>query len=64
LTDADLSLTNLKDVDFRYSDLKGIAWDRIQAIDDANIYGVKNAPAGFVEWALKHGAISEKGRND
>jgi hypothetical protein len=23
---------------------------------DANIFGAKNAPQGFVEWAIKHGA--------
>jgi uncharacterized protein YjbI with pentapeptide repeats len=60
LTEADFTSTNLRDVDFRYADLKGIQWDDIRSIEDANIYGVKNAPPGFVEWALKHKAISNK----
>jgi len=25
----------------------------------ANIHGVKNAPHGFREWALSHGAVDE-----
>jgi hypothetical protein len=60
LTAADLSSANLKDVDFRYADLKGVNWDGIKAIQDANVYGVKNPPPGFVQWALKNGAISNK----
>ncbi len=25
----------------------------------ANIAGVRNAPAGFVDWALKNGAVNQ-----
>ncbi|HEY3743900.1 MAG TPA: pentapeptide repeat-containing protein [Bryobacteraceae bacterium] len=57
---ADLSRTNLKDVDLRYADLKGMIWADLVAIDTANIYGVKNAPAGFVDWAMHHGAVADK----
>jgi hypothetical protein len=60
LTGADLSQTNLNDVDMRYADLKNLIWKDILSIKAANIYGVKNAPAGFVEWATKNGAISQK----
>jgi hypothetical protein len=60
LTGADLSLTNLKDVDLRYADLKSIIWTDIRSMESANIFGVKNAPAGFVDWAMKNGAISNK----
>ena len=38
------------------TDIKG--WRRIKSIEFANIYGVKNAPKGFVEWAKGHGAVS------
>ena len=60
LSGADLSLTNLKDVDLRYADLKGTQWDGILSMEAANIYGVKNAPGGFVQWALQHGAVSKE----
>jgi uncharacterized protein YjbI with pentapeptide repeats len=60
LTGADLSRTNLKDVDMRYADLKGFVWAGLRSVEAANVYGVKNPPSGFVEWALKHGAVSNK----
>ena len=60
LSGADLSLTNLNDVDLRYADLKGIRWADIRSMEEANVFGVKNAPDGFVQWALQHGAISNK----
>jgi len=60
LTGADLSVTNLKDADLRYADLQGIQWRGILSMEAANIFGVKNAPEGFVQWALQHGAISDK----
>jgi hypothetical protein len=58
LAGADLSHTNLKNADLRKTNLQGIRWQAIAAIDSANLYGVRNAPAGFVAWALQHGAIS------
>jgi len=60
LTGADLSRTNLRDVDMRYADLKGLVWAGLHSVEAANVYGVKNPPSGFVEWALKHGAVSNK----
>jgi uncharacterized protein YjbI with pentapeptide repeats len=60
LTGADLSRTNLKDVDLRYTELKRLKWEDLVSIEAANLFGVKNPPAGFVEWAMKHGAISNK----
>ena len=60
LTDADLSYTTLKEADLRHADLKGIRWEGIISVADANIYGVKNPPAGFREWALAHGAVSKQ----
>ena len=60
LSMAGLSRTNLKDVDFRYADLKGMEWEGILTIEGANIYGVKNAPAAFIQWALAHGAVSKE----
>jgi hypothetical protein len=60
LTGADLSRTNLKNVDLRHADLKGLVWAGIVSVEAANIYGVKSPPSGFVEWALQHGAVSNK----
>jgi hypothetical protein len=41
----------------RNANLEGIVWQHIATIKSANIGGVKNAPDGFREWALKNGAI-------
>jgi len=62
LTGANLAEANLKSADLRNCDLLGIAWQQIQAIDSANIYGVRHAPDGFVAWATEHGAISVPGQ--
>jgi hypothetical protein len=31
--------------------------ERLKKVTAANIAGAKNPPAGFVEWALKNGAV-------
>ena len=68
LADADLGDANLARAHFegadltrvnlRNCDLRDIHWKGITAIKLGNIYQAKNAPAGFVEWALQHGAVS------
>jgi hypothetical protein len=60
LSGADLTGTNLTNADLRNADLNGVLWQKIQAIDKANVYGVRNAPEGFVGWALEHKAISAR----
>jgi len=63
LVHADLSGANLAgavlaNADLREADLDGVvAWNEIVAIKAANIAGVRNAPAGFLEWAVKNGAV-------
>jgi Pentapeptide repeats (9 copies)/Pentapeptide repeats (8 copies) len=57
LADADFSDASLADVDLRNADLSRIRWQQIKNIAGANIYGAKNAPQGFVQWALANGAI-------
>jgi Pentapeptide repeats (9 copies) len=67
MTDADLSGSNLagaklddadiSGADLRFADLRNIEWKQIKKVTATNIAGVKNAPEGFVEWALKNGAI-------
>jgi hypothetical protein len=55
----DLRHADLWDADLVDADLGGmVGWETIERIDDADIRGVKNAPPGFVEWAMKHGATN------
>ena len=60
LTGADLSDASCASVDLRNADLRGIRWERIRDLKMANISGVRNAPEGFVAWALAHGAVQLK----
>jgi hypothetical protein len=63
LTGADLSGATLDDADLRSADLAGVQWQRIKSIEQANIAGIRNAPAGFVAWATKNGAINDPERD-
>ena len=58
LDQADLTGTHLGKADLRNTDLHGIKWQEIAEIKLANVFGVKNAPPGFLEWAAKMGAVS------
>ena len=49
----------LDGADLRGADLKGLSWQNIHSISGANIAGVRNAPAGFSQWAMQHGAIED-----
>jgi hypothetical protein len=59
LVQADLSGVTLDGADMRSADLRDTQWQRIKSVKDANIAGLKNAPSGFVEWALKNGAVNQ-----
>ena len=52
-----LSGSDLSSADLRSADLQNADWQQIRNVKMANIAGVKNAPVGFVEWALKNGAV-------
>ena len=52
LDDADIS-----GADLRFADFGNIQWKQLKKVTGANIAGVKNPPEGFVEWALKNGAV-------
>ena len=56
LTGADLSGTSLADAELSHADLRAVRWEQIANVKNANLFGVKNAPQGFEEWAMKHGA--------
>lgn len=54
---ADLSGAILDDTDLRFTALRSARWSGILSIKGANVYGVRDAPDGFVEWAIRHGAV-------
>ncbi|MGA9669226.1 MAG: pentapeptide repeat-containing protein [Terracidiphilus sp.] len=59
LVSANLLGASLDGADMRGADLQDIQWQHLKSIDGANLAGVKNAPAGFMSWALAHGAINQ-----
>ncbi len=61
LAGADLSGAALDDADLRGADLSGITWGHLKSVKGANIAGVRDAPAGFQEWAMKNGAVEQAG---
>jgi hypothetical protein len=58
LTGADLSRTDLSRADLRGADLNSITWKDIESFKSTNVLSVRNAPAGFIEYALAHGAVA------
>jgi hypothetical protein len=61
LAGADLAQASLERADLRGADLKDVRhWQAIKAIGQANIFGVRNAPDGFVAWARTMGAVETK----
>jgi len=60
LSGADFRGTNLSDVDFSHADINDIRWREIRNLGKANVHAVKNAPEGFLAWAMQHGAISQE----
>jgi len=64
LAKAKLDEADLGGADLRLTNLQNIEWRQLKNIRMANIAGVKNAPEGFVEWAIKNGAIQVQGSND
>jgi len=59
LAGADLTRANLDNADLRNSDLRNLRWQQIRSMKTTNLAGVKNAPDGFLQWALKQGAIQD-----
>ena len=57
LAGAKLDNADLSGADLRFADLRNVVWRHLKKIAAANIAGVKNAPKGFVEWALENGAV-------
>jgi hypothetical protein len=59
LVAADFTGAVLDDADLRSADVANIQWQHLKSISRANIAAVKNAPPGFVEWAMKNGAVDQ-----
>jgi hypothetical protein len=59
LVAANFSAASLDEADLRFADLADIRWQSIKSITRANIAGVRNAPSGFIDWALKKGATND-----
>ena len=57
LSEADLTGVTLDNADLRFTVFKSTKWNHIRSIKGANLYGVKDAPDGFLEWALHRGAV-------
>jgi hypothetical protein len=57
-SEADLRETDLSRTDLRKADFNRTKWREIGAVKLANIYGVRNAPDGFIDWALSQGAVA------
>lgn len=57
LVGADLSGATLDNADLRQADLKDVQWQHLKSLREANIAQVKNAPEGFVAWAMSNGAV-------
>jgi len=58
LREANLTGATLQSANLTGADIESITnWQGIQNIELANIYGVKEAPEGFIEWAIEHGAV-------
>jgi hypothetical protein len=63
LTGADLSRATLASADLRNTNLASLKWSDTLNLKNANIFGVKNAPEGFVAYALKGGALRKESDN-
>ena len=57
LSEADLSGARLDRADLRSANLRGLKWRKIATIRSANLFGAKNLPTGFADWARSNGAV-------
>jgi uncharacterized protein YjbI with pentapeptide repeats len=57
LARASLDGASLANADLTNCDLDNIAWQKIENVRGANLYGIRNAPPGFLTWALRNGAV-------
>jgi uncharacterized protein YjbI with pentapeptide repeats len=58
LTEANCQDTDFSRADLRNCELKNLNWKGIKEVKLANLFGVKDAPEGFVQWAMQNGAVA------
>src|SRR5262249_55503204 len=59
LSEANFSGAVLDDADLCNTNLQDLRWRQIRGIHNANLCGVKNAPDGFLAWALHNGGVEK-----
>jgi len=59
LTGADISGATLANTDLRNANLANLKWRDNPNFKNANVFGVKNDPEGFLAYALQHGAVQD-----
>jgi uncharacterized protein YjbI with pentapeptide repeats len=64
LTGANLEGATLDGMELGKADLSNIKWQAIKSIKGATVHGVRNAPAGFLQWATQHGAVMTSENSD
>ena len=64
LAEADLEDANLARADLRQSDWRDAKWQKIASVKQANVFGIRNAPPGFLDWAQQHGAVAVQSDTD
>ena len=58
LSGADLEGATLAKADLRNVDFRNAKCQKITDVKLANVFGIKNAPADFLNWAMQNGAVS------
>ena len=64
LNGAVLDGATLDAADLGNADLGQVKWQKIKSLKGANIWQVRNAPEGFVQWATQHGAVTTASQSD
>lgn len=57
LTGSDLSGAQLDGADLRSANLQNLRWQQIRSVKGTVIANAQNPPAGFIPWAIAHGAV-------
>ena len=63
LAGANLSGATLANADLRNTNLANLKWSDTLNVKSSNIFGAKNAPEGFIAYALKRGATQKESDN-
>ena len=64
LSDCDLSGSTLDRADLRFVTITNLGWTHIRSIRGANLFGIHDPPAGFLQWATQHGAAQIENDKD